>query len=148
MSLQSQIDDAIKSAMRARDAERLGTLRMVKSAIGYALIDAKADQFSDPEIVALLQKEVKKRRDAAEQYDKGARPELAGQERREITVIESFLPKPFSAEELETLVKATIEELGATGKKEMGRVIKAVQAKSAGRADGKTISGLVGKLLP
>ena len=70
------------------------------------------------------------------------------QEKKEIAVLEAFLPKPLSPEELEQLVKATIQELGATSKKEMGAVIKAVQARAAGRADGKTISALVGKLLP
>ena len=76
------------------------------------------------------------------------RPELAEKEKKEILVLETFLPKPFSPEELEQLIKATIIELGAATKKDMGPVIKAVQAKAAGRADGKTISGLVGKLLP
>ena len=95
-----------------------------------------------------MQKEVKKRRDSVEQFEKGGRPELAAKERQEITVLESFLPQALSPEELETLVRATIQELGAASKKDMGPVIKAVQAKAAGRADGKSVSGLVGKLLP
>ena len=134
--------------MLARDADRLSALRMLKSAIGYAQIERKSETSSDAEIVALVQKEVKKRRDSMEQFDKGGRPELAEKERKEITVLEAFLPQALSPEELETLVRATIAELGATTKKDMGPVIKAVQAKAAGRADGKTVSGLVGKLLP
>ena len=95
-----------------------------------------------------MQKEVKKRRDSMEQFEKGGRAELAAKERVEIGVLEEFLPKAMSPEELESLVRAVIQELGAASKKEMGPVIKAVQAKAAGRADGKSISGLVGRLLP
>ena len=148
MSLQERIAGELKAAMLARDADRLSALRMLKSALGYLQIERKTENLTDADIVAVVQKEVKKRRDSAEQFEKGGRPELAAKEKQEITVLESFLPQPFSAEELEQLVKATIQETGATSKKDMGAVIKAVQAKAAGRADGKTISGLVGKLLP
>jgi hypothetical protein len=148
MSLQERISQEIKAAMLARDADRLSALRMLKSALGYAQIERKTDNLSDPDVVAIVQKEVKKRRDSVEQFEKGGRMELAAKEKQEITVLESFLPQPLSADVLEKLVRDTIQELGATGKKDMGAVIKAVQAKAAGRADGKTISGLVGKLLP
>ena len=148
MSLQERISQEIKAAMLARDAERLSTLRMLKSALGYVLIEKKTENLPDAEVVALVQKEVKKRRDSVEQFEKGGRAELAAKEKQEITVLESFLPQPLSADVLEKLVRDTISEVGATSKKDMGAVIKAVQAKAAGRADGKTISGLVGKLLP
>jgi uncharacterized protein YqeY len=148
MSLQERLQQEIKAAMLARDSERLSTLRLLKSAIGYVQIEKKTDQLSDTETVAVIQKEAKKRRDSIEQYQNGGRPELADKEARELTVLETFLPKPLSPEELEQIVRATIQELGATSKKEMGPVVKAVQSKAAGRADGKTISGLVGKLLP
>ncbi len=148
MSLQARLADEIKAAMLARNADRLAALRMLKSALGYLQIERKTDTLPDSDVVAVIQKEVKKRRDSVEQFEKGGRAELAAREKQEITVLEEFLPKPLSPEELEALVRATIQELGATGKKEMGPVIKAVQAKAAGRADGKTISTLVGKLLP
>jgi hypothetical protein len=148
MSLQERVSQEIKAAMLAKDADRLSVMRMLKSALGYAQIERKTETLSDGDVVALVQKEVKKRRDSIEQFEKGGRAELAAKEKQEITVLESFLPKAFSAEELEQLVRATIQELGATSKKDMGPVIKAVQAKAAGRADGKTVSGLVGKLLP
>ena len=148
MSLQERLSQEIKSAMLAKDADRLSTLRLLKSAMGYMLVERKTETLSDADFVALVQKEVKKRRDAFEQFEKGGRPELAAKEKSEISILEAFLPKALSAEELEQLVKATIAETGATSKKDMGPVIKAVQAKAAGRADGKTISGLVGKLLP
>ena len=148
MTLQEKVAQEIKAAMLARDADRLGTLRLLKSAMGYAQIERKSDRLSDVEVVAMVQKEIKKRHDSIEQFEKGNRPELAAKEKQEIAVLETFLPQPFSAEELELLVRAMIQEAGATSKKEMGPVIKAIQAKAAGRADGKTISALVGKLLP
>jgi uncharacterized protein len=148
MTLQDRVSAEIKAAMLARDADRLSALRMLKSALGYAQIEKKTDQLSDADVVVLVQKEVKKRRDSVEQFEKGGRAELAAKEKQEITVLESFLPQPLSAPDLEALVRATIQEIGATSKKDMGAVIKAVQAKAAGRADGKSISTLVGKLLP
>ena len=148
MTLQERLSQEIKAAMLAKDADRLSTLRLLKSVIGYLLVERKTETLSDADFVSIVQKEVKKRRDAIEQYEKGGRPELAAKEKTEIPVLEAFLPKALSPEELEQLVKATIAETGATSKKDMGPVIKAVQAKAAGRADGKTISGLVGKLLP
>ena len=133
--------------MLAKETERLATLRLLKSAIGYRQIEQKTEQLSDAEVIAVVQKEIKKRRDAIEQYQAGGRPELAEKEGRELALLETFLPKPLSPEELEQLVRATIQEIGAATKKEMGAVIKAVQAKAAGRADGKSISAIVGKLL-
>src|SRR5580765_758973 len=148
MTSQERLSQEIKSAMLSKDAERLSALRMLKSSIGYAQIERKTENLTEPDFIVVVQKEVKKRRDSIEQFEKGGRAELAEKEKREIAVLETFLPKALSAEELEQLVKATIQEVGATSKKEMGPVIKAVQAKAAGRAEGKTISGLVGKLLP
>ena len=147
MTLLERLSQELKAAMLSKDAERLSTLRLLKSAIGYAQIERKTDTLPDAEVIAIIQKEVKKRREAVEQYEKGGRPELASKEKQEILVLESFLPKPLSAEALEQLVRAAIQETGATGKKQMGQVIKAVQAKAAGRAEGRVISELVGKLL-
>ena len=148
MTLLDRLAHELKAAMIAKDAERLSTLRLLKSAVGYAQIERRTENLTEAEVVALIQKEVKKRRDAAEQYEKGGRPELASKEKQEITVLESFLPKPLALDELEQLIRAAIQETGATSKKQMGQVIKAVQARAAGRAAGKLISELVGKLLP
>ena len=148
MRMLDRVAQELRSAMLARDAGRLSTLRLLKSAIGYAQIERNADELADADVIAIIQKEIKKRRDSVEQFDKGGRPELAAKEKQEITVLESFLPQPLSPEGLDQLVRATIQEIGATGRKEMGTVIKAVQEKAAGRADGKSISAIVGKLLP
>jgi len=148
MSLQARLSSELKSAMLSKDSDRLSTLRLLKSAIGYTQLERKTDTLSDADFVAVVQKELKKRRDSIEQYEKGGRPELAAKEKKEIPVLESFLPQPLSPADLEQLIQTTIQELAATSKKDMGTVIKAVQAKAAGRADGRSISAAVGKLLP
>ena len=148
MSLQDRISREIKEAMLAKDAEKLSTLRLLKSALGYVQIEKKTDQLSDAEVTSVIQKESKKRRDSIEQYRNGGRPEPADKEARELVMLETFLPAPLSPDELEKLVRSAIQKLGATSKKDMGPVIKAVQAKAAGRADGKAVSAVVGKLLP
>jgi len=148
MTLQEKLVSELKAAMLAKNADRTGALRLVKSALGYVQIEKKSDALSDAEVTVVLQREAKKRRDAIGEYERGGRPELAAKEQIELKVIEEFLPQALSAEELEALVKAAIAEVGATSKKEMGVVMKAAQARAAGRADGKAISAIVGRLLP
>lgn len=143
-----KINAELKASMLARDADRTGALRMLKSAVGYVQIEKKVDVLPDADVLAVVQKEAKKRRDSIEEFDRGGRAELAAKERAELKVLEEFLPKQLSPEETEDLVKAAIAEVGATSKKDMGAVMKAAQAKAAGRADGKVMSALVGKLLP
>lgn len=148
MSLQPRINDALKQSMIAKDADRTGTLRLVKSALGYFQIEKKAESLTDADVMTVLQREAKKRKDAIDEYEKAGRPELAAKEAAELKVIAEFLPQPLTAEEAEALVRAAIAEVGATSKKDMGVVMKAAQAKAAGRADGKVLSGLVSRLLP
>src|SRR6185436_18061919 len=100
MTLLERIQAELKAAMLAKDAERLGALRLLKSAIGYAQIEKKCDALPDPDVIAIVQKEIKKRRDAIEQFNTGGRPELAEKESREIPVLEAFLPKQLTAVEL------------------------------------------------
>ncbi len=148
MSLQEKLVAELKAAMLAKDADRTGTLRLVKSALGYVQIEKKTDALSDADVTAVLQREAKKRRDAMTEYERGGRPELAAKEQVELKVIEEFLPQALSPEEVEALVKGVIAEVGATSKKDMGAVMKAAQAKAAGRAEGKALSALVSRLLP
>ena len=156
MTLSEQIDHDLKEAMKARDAARLGTLRMVKSALKYAAIEKSgADAVIDDETaMVVLRKQIKQREDAAEGFDKGGRPESAEKERAEITVLSTYLPAALSAEELSALIKEAIAEVGASlgdsavvGKAKMGAVMKAAQAKASGRADGKSLSAEIQKLL-
>src|SRR5258707_11237413 len=109
MSLQPRLSQEIKNAMLAKDAERLSPLRLLKSAVAYFELERKTDNLSDSEFIAVVQKEIKKRRDSIEQFEKGGRLELAEKEKKEIPVLETFLPQPLSPAELEQLVKTTIQ---------------------------------------
>jgi uncharacterized protein YqeY len=148
MSLQQRVNDELKSSMLARQTVRTGTLRMLKAALGYAQIEKKTETLPDADVMAVIQREAKKRRDAMDEFEKGGRAEMAANEKAELEVLSDFLPKALSAEELESLVRGVITEIGATSKKDMGAVMKAAQAKIDGRADGKSVSALVSRLLP
>lgn len=148
MSLQTRIVDDLKASMLARNAERTAALRLIKAALGYAQIEKKTEQMTDADVTALLQREAKKRKDAIAEYEAAGRDAQLAQEKGELAIIEEYLPKALSAEELEALVKSAIAETGASSKKDMGLVMKAAQAKAAGRADGKALSTLVSRLLP
>ncbi len=147
MSLKERITQDMTAAMKAKEAGRLSTLRMVKAAVQNREIE-KGGELTDEELTKALQSLVKQRRDSVEQYEKGGRLELAEKERAEIAVIEEYLPRAASREEIERAVSEAIAETGATSMKEMGAVMKAAQARLAGRsADGRTVSEIVkGKL--
>ncbi len=135
----------MKTAMREKNTVALNTVRMLKSAIKNAAIEkggANAE-LTDAEVMAVVRKEVKKRQDSIEQYEAAGRDELADQEKAEIEVLNDYLPEPLSSEEIVSIVEAAIAEVGATSRKEMGQVMKIVQEKTAGRADGKTLSQAV-----
>jgi uncharacterized protein YqeY len=143
MSLKQRIIDDMTAAMRAQDAPRLSTLRMVKAAMMNRQIE-KGGELTDEEMVKMLTSLLKQRRDSVEQYERGGRAELAAKERAEITVIEAYLPQAATREEIEQAVAAAIAETGATSVKEMGTVMKAAQARLSGRAvDGRVLSELV-----
>ncbi len=133
--------------MANKDTLRRNTLRLLKSAIDYAALETRKNDLSDPEAIRVIQKEAKKRQEAHEQFLKGGRAEQAEQEQQELRILETYLPKPFTEDELRTAVQTAISELGAASKKDMSAVIQAVQT-AAGRADGKTISQMVRQLLP
>jgi uncharacterized protein YqeY len=143
MSLKEQIIADLTAAMKSREAERTSTLRMVKAAFMNREIEKRAPLDED-ESLKLLTSLVKQRRDSIEQYVKGGRQELADKEQAEITVIEAYLPKAASADQIEAAVSAAIAETGATSIKDMGKVMKAAQANLAGQnADGRAVSEAV-----
>lgn len=143
MSLREQILSDLTASMKAQTAERTSTLRMVKAAMVNREIE-KGGQLDDDEMQKLLRSLVKQRRDSVEQYEKGGRADLVAKESAEIEIIEAYLPQAASPEEIETAVNAVIAETGATSMKEMGRVMKAVQERLAGKnADGRTVSETV-----
>jgi uncharacterized protein len=140
MSLQSQIDDDIITAMRAKDSARLGTLRLLKAALKNAAIEKGAGDLEDSDAAAVIRKQVKQREDSIEGFEKGGRKELADAERAEIAVLTPYLPAAMGGAEISGLVKAAIAEAGAASPKDMGAVMKIVTAMAAGRADGSTLS--------
>jgi uncharacterized protein YqeY len=135
----------MKTAMREKDALVLGTIRMLKAAVKNAAIEkGGADaELTDPEVVAVIRREVKKRQDSFEQYQGAGRTDLAEKEEAEIAVLNRYLPEPLGEAELSAIVEAAVAELGATSRKEMGAVMKLVNERVAGRADGKTVSQAV-----
>jgi uncharacterized protein len=149
MTLQERVDMDVKEAMRARDATRLGVLRMLKSALKYAAI-AKSGaeaELKEAEVVQVIRKQAKQRQDSIESFEKGGRAELAEKEKEELAILNTYLPQPMSADELAKIVREIIAEVGATSKAQMGAVMKALQAKAAGRVDGKALSAEVQKQL-
>ena len=149
MTLQQSVDSDLKEAMRAKDAAKLGVLRMLKSALKYAAI-AKSGaeaELSDAEAVQVIRKQAKQRQDSIESFEKGGRAELAEKEKEELAILNTYLPQGISPDELAKVVRETIAELGAKSKAQMGSVMKELQAKVAGRADGKTLSVEVARQL-
>lgn len=149
MTLQQRVDSDLKEAMRAKDVTKLGVLRMLKSALKYAAI-AKSGaeaELSDAEAVQVIRKQAKQRQDSIESFEKGGRAELADKEKEELAILNTYLPQGMSPDELAKVVRETIAELGATSKAQMGAVMKALQAKVSGRADGKTLSAEVARQL-
>src|SRR3954469_1021576 len=147
MTLPERIDSDLKDAMRAKEAGKLAVLRMLKSALKYAAIEKPDGILDDTAATQVIRKQVKQRQDSIESFEKGGRPELAAKEKEELEILNAYLPKGLSGEELSALVRDTIAEVGATSKAQMGAVMKALQAKVAGRADGKTLSAEVQKQL-
>ena len=143
MSLGEQIVSDLTAAMKAQDAQRTSTLRMVKAAMMNRKIE-QGSELTDEDVQKLLRSLVKQRRDSIEQYEKAGRRELVDKEAAEIAVIAAYLPQAASAEEIEAAVAAAIAETGASSMKDMGKVMKAAQAGLAGKnADGKQVSEIV-----
>ena len=143
MSLNKQIVSDLTAAMKAQDAGRTSTLRMVKAAMMNRQIE-KGSELDDDDMQKLLRSLVKQRRDSIEQYEKAGRPELVAKESAELAVIETYLPQAASQDEIDQAVSAAIAETGATSMKDMGKVMKAAQIALAGKnADGRAVSEAV-----
>jgi uncharacterized protein YqeY len=145
--LKQQILDQTKEAMKARDADKVNTLRFLQSAIKNREIEVRPAALTDDDVISVLKKSAKQRQDSIEQFTNAGRTELADKEKAELVIIESYLPKQMGADQIEKFVKEAIKELGATSPKEMGAVMKAVMAKTSGQADNKIVSELVKKNL-
>jgi uncharacterized protein len=148
--LRDDINTALKTAMKAGDARRVSTLRLVNAAFKNADIEARGQgkgPLGEDEMLALLQKMIKQRHESVELYDKGGRAELAQQERDEIAIIAGYLPKQMSEDEVKAAIAAAIADTGAAGMKDMGKVIATLKGKFAGKMDFAKASGLVKGML-
>jgi uncharacterized protein YqeY len=145
MSFQARIDNDLKEAMKAKQTERLAVMRMLKAALKNSAIEKGGIDFqlSDPDALAVVRKELKKRHDSIESFTKGGRPELAAKEAAEAEILTAYLPQALSHEELQRLVAECVAESGATSKAQMGAVMKLAVERAAGRADGKALSAAV-----
>jgi uncharacterized protein len=144
--LRDDINNAVKEAMKAKEERKLSTLRMVNSTLKNADIAARGEgkpPLSDSDILSVLQKMIKQRQESVELYDKGGRAELAAQEREEIAVISAYLPKQMSEDEVKAAISTVVAETGASGIKDMGKVIGALKTKYAGQMDFAKASALV-----
>jgi uncharacterized protein YqeY len=142
MSLKDQINEDMKSAMRAKEAERLGTIRLLLSAMKQKEVDERIT-LDDAAVIAIVDKLIKQRKDSVAAYAQAQREDLADIERKEIVVLEAYLPQRMSAEEITAAVQALIAELGASGPGDMGKVMGAVKTQLAGKADMGLVSAAV-----
>ena len=149
MSLTEQIDNDYVEAYKAKDALRVSVLRMVKTAAKNRLVELRrpGGTLDDDELLDVFIKEAKQRQDSIEQYTTAGRPDLAEKEAQELAILTHYLPKKLSPEELDAAVNAAVEDLGATGPRDMGRVISAITTAFQGRADGKEVAAAVKKRL-
>ena len=148
--LRDDINHALKNALKAGDKRRVSTLRLVNSALKNADIEARGESrgpLSDDEIFGLLQKMIKQRQESVELYQKGGRAELAQQEREEIEIIAAYLPRQMSDEEVKIAAAGIVNEIGAQGMRDMGKVMAALKARYAGRVDFSKASAIVKGLL-
>ena len=142
MSLKDQITEDMKTAMRAKDSERLGTIRLLLAALKQKEVDERVE-LDDAAVVAIVDKLVKQRKDSVAAFTQGGRTDLADKEAAEIKVLEVYLPQRMGADEVAVEVRAIVAELGASGPGDMGKVMGAVKAKLAGKADMGLVSGAV-----
>lgn len=147
MSLYERIENDMKSALKKGDSARLSVLRMLVSSIKTFLIDKNLKSPQDADVLQLLQRQIKQRKESVEQFKKGNRQDLADKELKELEILEAYMPKQLSEEELTLIVKEAIGDLGAKTKADMGKVMKAVMEKAKGRTDGKAVNELVMRFL-
>jgi len=144
MGLREQLDQDMKNALREKDAVRLSTVRMIKSAMKYRETEAGAKgPLDEAGILQVITSEIKKRKDSITEYEKGGRQDLVDKEKAELAVLQAYLPQQLSEAEVETLVDQAIAEVGAQGPKDMGPVMKALQPRTQGRAYGRMVSDKV-----
>ena len=146
MSLKVRITDDMKTAMRAKDTARLGAIRLLQAAIKQKEVDERVE-LADTDVISIIDKMIKQRRDSIAQFEKGGRQDLADQEKFEVGILQAYMPQALSEAEIDVEIAAAIEATGAKAMADMGKVMKAVMEKAKGQCDGKTINQLVMKYL-
>ncbi len=148
MSLSDQIENDLKHAMKSKQAETLSVLRMLKAATINEAIQKKKDKLEDSEIMDVIQKQAKQRKESIESFKSAGRNELAAKEENELAILQAYLPKQLSENDLREVIQKAIQESGAKSKADMGKVMKLVMPAVKGRADGKQVNEVAAKLLP
>jgi uncharacterized protein YqeY len=147
VGLEEKIEREFKTALKARDALKLSTLRMLKADMNNVKFDKNKKTLADDEIIKVVQRQVKQHKDSIEQFGKGNRQDLVEKEKKELDILMAYMPEQCSAEELKKIIEEAIKETGAGTKKDMGRLMKAVMEKVKGKADGKTVSRIASDML-
>ena len=145
--IEEKIEQDLREALKQKNTVKVSAIRLLKSDIHNYKIEKQVKEIKDEDVYGVIQKQIGQRIDSIEQFRKGKRDDLAEKEEEELKIIRAYMPRQLTEEELKPIIKETINETGASGKKDFGKVIKAVMEKAKGRADGKTISSLVSKLL-
>jgi hypothetical protein len=141
--LEEKILNDYKEAMKARDSLRSSVLSFLRADMMNVAVSKKKNALEDPEVVVVIKKQIKQRQDSIEQFTKGNRPEMADKEKKELDILKAYLPPELSADEIKKVIEEVAAATGAQGMKDMGKVMKEVSAKVAGKADGKLVSDLV-----
>ena len=146
MSLKEQITEDMKAAMRAKDSARLGTIRLLTAAMKQKEVDERIE-LTDANVLAIIEKMIKQRKDSISQFEAGGRQDLADKEKAELEVLSAYMPAAMSTDEISAAVAAAVAETGAAGAQDMGKVMAVLKPKLAGRADMTTVSALVKRAL-
>ncbi|MDP3791903.1 MAG: GatB/YqeY domain-containing protein [Candidatus Omnitrophota bacterium] len=147
MDLYEKIDSEMKDAMRGKDNVRLSVMRMLLAAVRNTEISKKVKKLEDVDIVSVIQRMIKEHKESIAQFEKGNRPDLVNKEKAELDILQKYVPAQMGEEELLSIIKATIQEMGITSKADTGKAMKAVMEKVKGKADGKVVNQLVMSLL-
>ena len=143
MGLKEQIPEDLKNALRSKNALELSVLRMLQSALKNKEIDKNKEELTDEDVISVVGAEIKKRRDAAKEFEKVNRPDAADQEKAEIEILMKYMPEQMGEDEIRALVKKAVEESGADGMKDIGKVMKVIMPQTKGKADGSVVNTIV-----
>ncbi len=147
MTLEERIEADLKEAMRAKAEIRLSTIRMLRAAMKNLAIERKVERLEDNDVISVIARQIKQHKDSIDGFTKGNRQDLVDKEKAELAILESYMPKMMSADELKVIVKSAIEKVGAKGRADMGKVMKAAMEEAKGAADGKMLSQMVSEEL-